>query len=87
MISEEFVTNEWLRQSGLPIPTLFKIILVDVTKEAKSKINQLDWWYRNVEPVAITESTFADDLTIYTRNGKELQSNLVICIKHYYKGT
>lgn len=76
--SEEFVTKEGVRQGGVLSPTLFNIILDDVTKEVKSHIKKLHIGYRYMEPIYLTECAFADDLAIWAKNEKELQENLEI---------
>lgn len=76
--SEEFRTNEGLRQGGVLSPTLFNIILDDITKEVKDKVKKLLIGYWNMEPIYLSQCSFADDLMICAKNEDELQKNLEI---------
>lgn len=76
--SEEFITKEGLRQGGVLSPTLFNVLMDDVIKEVKEKVRKHSVGYRNMEHIQISECAFADDLVVYAKNEKDLQTNLDI---------
>lgn len=76
--SEEFTTGEGLRQGSVLSPTLFNLILDDVTKEVENEVGKVLVGYRNMEPVYLAQCAFADDLMICAKSEKELQRNLEV---------
>jgi Reverse transcriptase (RNA-dependent DNA polymerase)/Endonuclease-reverse transcriptase len=78
MRSENFATNEGVRQGGVLSPLLFIMVMDEIIKEAKKQAKPLYVGYHNLEKVGITECVFADDVAIITSSEKNLQYNLNI---------
>lgn len=83
--SDIFETKDGLRQGGVLSPTLFNVIMDDVLKEVKGKVNKLPVGYRNMEIMTISDCAFADDIVIFAKNEIDLQQNLEIWNKSLRK--
>lgn len=78
METEEFKTEQGLRQGSILSPTLFLMIMDEVIKEATLTTKKLEIGYKNLGKVGITECVFADDLAVFAKSEKDLQYNINI---------
>nr|CAH7761708.1 unnamed protein product [Callosobruchus chinensis] len=76
--TEEFTTEQGLRQGSVLSPILFIIVLDEAMKETRQTTRRLQVGYRNLLPVEISECSFADDLAIFANTESDLQRNLNI---------
>ena len=71
---EEFATKEGLRRGALSSI----LLIMNIAKEIKSKIEQIHVGYKCLEAMSIGECVFADDLVVFAKNRSELKYNLVL---------
>lgn len=76
--SEEFTTNEGLRQGGVLSPVLFNIFIDEIIRTCHQKIRGLHVGYRKLQPIFIRNCVFADDIIVMAGSEEELQRNLMI---------
>ena len=78
MQSQEFNSEQGLRQGSVLSPILFNIVMDQVMKESRERSKKLFIGYTNMQRVGISECAFADDLAIFANSQKALQQNLDI---------